>query len=317
MSQIDRVTVLGAGVLGSQIAWHSAFKGKTVVVYDLDAEPLGRCRTAHEQYASIYLGQLGARPEDIAATRGRLTYTNDLGSAVAAADLVIEAVPEIPEVKTDVYEKISGLLADHALVVTNSSTLLPSDFAAATGRPEKFCALHFANLIWSMNVVEVMAHPGTAADTLTQVTEYAIEIGMVPVPVQKEQNGYVLNTWLVPLLNAAQTLVTNGVSIPEDVDRTFLIANRGCAIGPMGMVDVIGMKTVFDVLAYWGTRSGDQQMLDNAAYIKKVFLDEGKLGMHSGQGYYAYPDPAYARPDFLAAPDKSAVPGIVERATLS
>ncbi|WP_329166905.1 3-hydroxyacyl-CoA dehydrogenase (plasmid) [Streptomyces sp. NBC_01717] len=317
MSQIDRVTVLGAGVLGSQIAWHSAFKGKTVVVYDLDAEPLDRCRAAHEQYASIYLGQLGARPEDIAATRGRLTYTNDLGSAVAAADLVIEAVPEIPEVKTDVYEKISGLLADHTLVVTNSSTLLPSDFAAATGRPEKFCALHFANLIWSMNVVEVMAHPGTAADTLTQVTEYAIEIGMVPVPVQKEQNGYVLNTWLVPLLNAAQTLVTNGVSIPEDVDRTFLIANRGCAIGPMGMVDVIGMKTVFDVLASWGTRSGDQQMLDNAAYIKKVFLDEGKLGMHSGQGYYAYPDPVYARPDFLAAPDKSAVPGIVERATLS
>jgi len=317
MSQLDRVTVLGAGVLGSQIAWHSAFKGKTVVVYDLASDSLDRCRAAHEQYASIYLSQLGAQPEDIAGTRERLTYTTDLESAVAAPDLVIEAVPEIPEVKTDVYEKVSGLLPEHTLLATNSSTLLPSDFAAATGRPEKFCALHFANLIWTMNVVEVMAHSGTAIDTLTQVTEYAIEIGMVPVPVQKEQNGYVLNTWLVPLLNAAQTLVTNGVSTPEDVDRTFLIANRGCALGPMGMVDVIGMKTAFDVLAYWGTRSGDQQMLDNAAYLKKVFLDGGKLGMHSGQGYYSYPDPAYARPDFLAAPDKSAVPGIVERATLS
>lgn len=317
MSQLNRVTVLGAGVLGSQIAWHSAFKGKTVVVFDVDTEPLERCRAAHEQYAAIYLGELGVQSEEIAATRERLSYTADLGSALAAADLVIEAVPEIPEVKTSTYEKISGLLPKHTLLATNSSTLLPSDFAAATGRPEKFCALHFANLIWSMNVVEIMAHPGTAVGTLTQVTEYAIEIGMVPVPVQKEQNGYVLNTWLVPLLNAAQTLVTNGVSTPEDVDRTFLIANRGCAVGPMGILDVVGMKTAFDILTYWGARSGDQQMLDNAAYIKKAFLDEGKLGMHSGQGYYSYPGPAYAKPGFLAAPDKSDVPAIVERARLA
>lgn len=107
---------------------------------------------------------------------------------------MVESVPEIPEVKTAAYRKMAPLLREHTLLATNSSTLLPSDFAAATGRPERFCALHFANLIWLMNIAEIMAHPTTADDTLTQVTEFAIEVGMLPIPVRKEQNGCVINT---------------------------------------------------------------------------------------------------------------------------
>jgi len=314
---MKHLTVLGSGVLGGQIAWHSAYKGKTVVVYDIDEAALARCRGAHEVYAGIYLQDVGATAAEIAATRGRLSFTTDLAQAVARADLVIEAVPEIPAVKTSVYTAMAPLLPAHTLIATNSSTLLPRDFAAATGRPEKFCALHFANLIWSMNLAEVMAHPGTSKDTLTQVTEFALDIGMVPIAVQKEQNGYVLNTWFVPLLNAAQTLVTNGVCAPEDVDRTYLIANRGARIGPMGMIDVVGMKTGYDVLMYWGHVNGDEQMLKNAAYVKKNFLDQGKLGLQTGQGYYSYPDPAFMRPDFLALPDRSKVAEIVARAMLA
>jgi 3-hydroxyacyl-CoA dehydrogenase len=317
MSRIDRVTVAGAGVLGGQIAWHSAFKGKIVVVHDVAEQSLSRCRAAHDQYATIYLAEVGASHADVAATRERLTYTTDLRIAVADADLVIEAVPEIPAVKTEAYQKMSVLLPEHTLVATNSSTLLARDFADATGRPDKFAALHFANLIWTMNVVEVMAHPTTAEDTLTGLTEFAIEIGMVPIPVRKEQNGYVLNTWLVALLNAAQTLVTNGVSTPEDVDRTYLMVNRGALMGPFGLVDVIGMTTAFNVLTYWGHENGDAQMLANADYIKESFIEQGRMGMQTGAGYYNYPNPAYQSADFLAVPDKSRVPEIVARATLS
>jgi len=317
MAQLNRITVTGAGVLGGQIAWHSAFKGKTVVVHDISANSLDNCRGAHDNYAGIYLADVGASESDIAATRARLTYTTDLASAVAEADLVIEAVPEIPAVKTEVYETMADLLPEHTLVATNSSTLLARDFAAATGRPEKYCALHFANLIWMMNVVEIMAHPTTTEATLAAIAEFSIEIGMVPVAVQKEQNGYVLNTWLVPLLNAAQTLVTNGVGTPEDVDRTYMIANRGCAMGPMGTIDVVGMKTAFDILTYWGHENGDRQMLANADYIKTNFIDQGRMGLQTGHGYYRYPNPGYQDPDFLAVPDISAVPQIVARAKLS
>jgi 3-hydroxybutyryl-CoA dehydrogenase len=312
-SHLDRLTVLGAGVLGGQIGWHSAFKGKTVVIYDPFPEALRKARVAHETYAQIYKAQLGASDADIAATRARLQLSGDLKAAVAEADFVIEAVPEVPEVKTQVYREMAGLLPPHTLVATNSSTLLASDFATATGRPAKFCALHFANLIWALNLAEVMAHAGTARETLTAVTHFAIEIGMVPIPVQKEQNGYVLNSWLLPLLTAGVSLVVNGVATPQDVDRTFMIGNRGCAMGPCGLIDVVGMKTCYDVSQYWGTVNNDAQMLKNAAYVKERFLDKGLQGMLGGKGFYEYPNPAYAEPGFLAVPDASAVPALVDR----
>lgn len=308
---IENLTVLGAGVLGGQICWHSAFKGKQVVVYDLFEEGLERCRFAHQQYAEIYKRDLGATDEQIEQTHARLRYSTDLADAVASADLVIEAVPEIPEVKTQVYRDMAPLLPAECLLATNSSTLLPSDFAEDTGRPEKYCALHFANLIWSMNLAEVMAHAGTADETLRAITRFAIDIGMIPVPVQKPQNGYVINSLLVPLLGAAQTLVTNGVSTPEVVDRTYLVMNRGASIGPFGIIDVIGMKTCYDVLSYWGHQNSDEQTIKNAEYIKTHFLDQGKLGLQTGSGYYQYPNPAYADPGFLTEPGYEVVEDVV------
>jgi 3-hydroxyacyl-CoA dehydrogenase len=309
MSSLERLTVLGAGVLGGQIAWHSAFKGKTVAVYDIAQDAIDRCRATHGQYAAIYRSDVGASDADITATRQRLTYGIDLATAVAEADLVIEAVPEVPSVKTAVYKEMAGLLPPDTLVATNSSTLLPRDFASATGRPDKFCALHFANMIWAMNYAEVMTHPQTARETLREVTEFAIEIGMVPIALRKEQNGYVANTWVVPLLNAAQTLVTNGIATPEDVDRTYLLT--GAKVGPFGMIDMIGMETCHNVLSYWGSMQGDAQMNANAEYIKTHFLDRGLLGLQTGKGYYEYPDPAFERPGFLAVPDISVVPDLV------
>ncbi|MCP2265003.1 3-hydroxyacyl-CoA dehydrogenase [Promicromonospora thailandica] len=308
MSTLNQLTVLGSGVLGGQIAWHSAFKGKTVVVYDIAEEPLERSKLAIDSYAEIYRADLGATVADIDATHQRLTYTTDLASAVAEADLVIEAVPEAPSIKLALYTSLAPLLPERTIIATNTSTLLPSDFAADTGRPEKFLTLHFANQIWKMNLTEIMVHDGTSRDTIAQAVEFAIEIGMVPIPLRKEQNGYVLNSWLVPLLNAAQTLVTNGIATPEDIDRTYLLG--GAKLGPMGWYDVIGMTTAHNVLAYWGEKNGDAQMLANAKYIKERFVDKGDLGLLSGKGYYEYPSPAYQSPDFLSVPDIEAAPQI-------
>jgi 3-hydroxyacyl-CoA dehydrogenase len=303
--ELKNITVLGAGVLGGQIAWHSAFRGKSVVVYDLYEKGLEQCRISQQTYAHIYRQDLNASDGDIEATQAGLSFTTDLATAVANADLVIEVVPEIPEVKMDVYQQLAKHLPPHTLIATNSSTLLPSQFAEATGRPEKYCALHFANLIWSMNVGEIMAHPTTADATLTAVTRFAIEIGMVPIPVQKEQNGYVLNTMLVALLNAAQTLVTNGVSTPEYIDRTYMILNRGCSLGPCGLIDVVGMNSAYNIMSYWADEKKDEQMLKNAQYLKENLLDKGLMGLQTGEGYYKYPNPSYQAPDFLDVPDVS------------
>ncbi len=316
-SGLNTVAVLGAGVLGGQIAWHSAYRGKTVALYDPFPEALERARAAHQTYADIYREEFGADDGAIEATRGRLSYHSDLVAAVGDVDFMIEAVPEVPDIKTELYQQMAPLLDDRTLIATNSSTLLASDFADATGRPEKYCALHFANMIWSMNVVEIMAHPTSTAATLTATTHFALEIGMVPIPVRKEQNGYVLNSWLVPLLMSSLSLVANGVASIEDVDRTYLITNRGATIGPGGIADLVGFKTAYDIASHWGEVRDDEDMRIVAAFLKERFLDRGLQGRMGGEGFYTYPDPAYEAPDFLDVPDVSVVPGIVKAALLS
>jgi 3-hydroxyacyl-CoA dehydrogenase len=315
-SGISKVAVLGTGVLGGQIAWHSAYKGKQVTAYNRREESLSKIRAAHDQLAQIYIQDVGASAEDIVATQSRLSYVSDLEEAVADADLVIESLPEVPSIKTQYYEKMAGLLQDHTIIVTNSSTFLPRDFAASTGRPEKFCSLHFANMIWALNLVEIMAHPGTTEETLTAMTCFGIEIGQVPIAIQKEQNGYVLNVWLQAMINAAVSLVENGVSTAEDVDRTYMIANRGCTMGPLGILDMIGMRTQYELFEHWGKAKNDHQMVKNAEYLKNTFIDRGLYGLENGEGFYTYPNPSYADSDFISVPDLADVPSIAKRAML-
>jgi len=189
-------------------------------------------------------------------------------------------------------------------------------FSAETGRPDRFGALHFANMIWALNIAEIMGAPETSDDTLTRLTAYAAEIGMVPIPISREQNGYVCNSLLVPLLQAAQSLVTKGVADHETVDRTYMIMNRGCTMGPCGIMDMVGMGTLREIFTYWGTQLGDQDMLTNAAYLQEHFLDTGRMGLLAGKGYYDYPNPTYQQPGFLDVPDMSAVPALAAKAKL-
>ncbi|MFV0443389.1 MAG: 3-hydroxyacyl-CoA dehydrogenase NAD-binding domain-containing protein, partial [Planctomycetaceae bacterium] len=216
------ITVLGAGVLGAQIAFQSAFKGKRVTCYTPFEEELPKAKESHRKLCQNYKDDLNATDQELEATLLRLTYTTDLQRAASNADIVMEVVPEVPEIKQKTYRQLAPHLPEHTVVLSNSSTLLPSDFADATGRPEKFSALHFANEIWRLNVVEIMGHPGTSRETFEAAAQYAIEIGMVPIAVSKEHPGYVLSYWLDIMLNACQTLVTNGVATAEDIDRTYL-----------------------------------------------------------------------------------------------
>jgi len=315
-SNIENVAMIGAGTLGGQIAWHSAYMGKQVTVYDISEEALETCQAAQAGYAAIYSSDLNAGDADIEATRARLTFTTDLAEAAQAVELVIEAVPEVPDIKIDIYKKLAAVMPEEAILATNSSTLLPSMFSAETGR-DRFAALHFANMIWALNIAEIMGAPETSEDTLTRLTAFAVEIGMVPIPISKEQNGYVCNSLLVPLLQAAQSLVTKGVADHETVDRTYMIMNRGCTMGPCGMMDMVGMGTLREIFTYWGTQLDDQDMLTNAEYIEEHFLDTGRTGLLAGKGYYEYPNPTFQQADFLNIPEKSAVPALAAKAKLS
>lgn len=148
---ITNVTVAGSGVLGYQIAFQTAFHGFKVSVYDISNEVLEKAKAKFQNLAERYKADINATQQQIDATLANLSYTSDLAESVKNADLLIEAVPEIPEIKVEFYKKLADLAPEKAIFATNTSTLLPSQFAAETGRPEKFLALHFANEIWIRN----------------------------------------------------------------------------------------------------------------------------------------------------------------------
>lgn len=284
MTTIQNVTVLGVGVLGSQIAFQSAYHGKTVVAYDLSQEAVDGLRERWDYLKPLYLRDLDdATPEKLDAAVGRITGTTDLAAAVADADLVIESVPEVLEIKRETWQKVSEAAPQKTIFTTNSSTLLPSAMADATDRPEKLLALHFANEIWRNNIGEVMGHEGTDQRWFEAVADFAEEIGMVPVRVKKEQPGYVLNSLLVPFLNAAADLLVRGVADVEDIDLTWR-TSTGAPLGPFQIYDVIGMTTPYHL-----ARSRDDESSQKfAKLLKEEYIDKGKLGVSTGEGFYRY-----------------------------
>jgi 3-hydroxybutyryl-CoA dehydrogenase len=144
-----------------------------------------------------------------------------------------------------------------------------------------------------------MGHPDTDPEVFDRVVEFAREIGMVPIPIHKEQNGYVLNSLLVPLLSAAANLLVNDVADIESIDKTWMIST-GVRMGPFGVMDMVGMQTMYNVDILWGEKLGDEAMLARAAFIKQNYIDKGKMGVSAGEGFYKYPNPRYEEPDFLS-----------------
>lgn len=282
-NSIKKVTVLGTGVLGSQIAFQSAFKGFTVTAYDINDKVLEAAKDRFAKLAETYANEVpDARDGKAQEALSRLTLTSDLKDAVADADLVIEAIPEILDLKRDTYQKLGELAPAKTIFATNSSTLLPSDLKDSTGRPDKFLALHFANRVWQFNTAEIMGTTDTDPAVFAAVVEFAKAIGMVPIELHKEKAGYVLNSLLVPFLNAAAELAAGGYADPSAVDDTWRIAT-GAPVGPFQIYDIIGLTTPYNIMA-----NGDAEAQKLAAWLKENYIDKGKLGLASGEGFYKY-----------------------------
>jgi 3-hydroxybutyryl-CoA dehydrogenase len=170
-------------------------------------------------------------------------------------------------------------------------------FADATGRPAQFVALHFHTYVWDSNVVDIMPHPGTAPETVELLYAFAKRIGQIPIVLNKENYGYVFNAMLNALNTAAVKLAVDGVASVEDIDRAWMGVMK-TPIGPFGILDVVGLKTVWDIVQFWATTLNDPQLQANANFLKQ-YVDKDWSGVKTGRGFYTYPDPAYARPGFL------------------
>lgn len=283
MTNIKNVTVFGAGVLGSQIAYQAAFFGFNVTAWDINDDALQagreRYRTLATRYINDNMPDAHIKANDVAEN---ISLTTDKKEALKDADIVIEACPEILSLKQELWEEIGELAPSHTILCTNSSSLLPSDIKNYTGHPDRFLAYHFANEVWKHNTGEVMGTEDTNQEVFDTVVEFASEMGMVPIPVLKEKAGYLLNSLLIPFLSAAQGLAAFGFGSPKDIDKTWKIAT-GAPKGPFEILDIVGLTTAYNIAS-----AGDETSRKVAAWLKENYIDKGKLGVGTGEGFYSY-----------------------------
>ena len=318
-----KVVVAGGGVLGSQIAFQSAYCGFDVTIWLRSEGSIGRTQpkldNLRDEYKKIIeimdtpegknpavwargIADVESFDKEKCLNRVESAYKGiklelDMAKAFDDADLVIESMAEDTKEKIAFYEKMRQYLPEKTVVVTNSSTLLPSTFAKYTGRPEKYLSLHFANHIWTNNTAEVMAQAQTDSRYFDEIVQFANDIRMAALPVLKEKNGYLLNSMLVPFLLSGLDLYVNGVSDPESIDKAWKLGT-GAPRGPFEIFDVVGINTAYHIVMQYQKVPGlispllkKMLMPYNFKGMEKVlkkYLDEGKLGRSSGEGFYKY-----------------------------
>ena len=315
-----KVVIAGGGVLGTQIGLICAYHGFDTTFWLRSESSIGRTTPKIERYSALMLEDLAkaktlignpiggmlyprglirswqgitAEAIDALIAEGRKNFAEkihielDLKKALSGAYLVIESMTEDPKAKIGMYEAMRDLLDEDTILCTNSSTLLPSMFAQYTGRPEKYCALHFANTIWKNNTGEVMGHPGTDPEIYNAVVQFAAEIGMVPLQLHKEQPGYILNSMLVPFLSAAQALWAKGVSDPETIDLTWRLAT-GAPAGPFQILDIVGLETAYNINQMKPAAQQEGTLEYTMGKLLKEKIDRGETGVNAGKGFYDY-----------------------------
>lgn len=294
----SNITVAGGGVLGSQIAFQTASGGFNVSLYDINDDALSTAKSRIEKIKYQYKTDMSVTDEKVDNISNQINYYSDLKEATRNSDLVIEVVPESLEIKISFYKELREVLPDKTYIVTNSSTLRPSDLEQATGRPEKFAALHFANHVWTNNTGEVMVSGQTSNETFDKILAFARDIDLVVLPIKKEQPGYILNTLLVPLLTAAQRLLASGVSDVETIDKTWMIGFHA-AQGPFGILDTVGLNTALNISKANYKSSGsslDKKVVD----ILEEKVNKNELGIETMKGFYEYSNGTpYLEDDFV------------------
>lgn len=317
---MNKVVVAGGGVLGTQIGLMCAYTGHDVTFWLRSQASIGRTTPKIELYKKAMLDDLAAAKGFIDNPLGKLLYPKglitswdgitpeaideliakgeknmtdnihielDMAKAVSGADIVIESMAEDPDAKIDVYEQMKDLLDPDTILVTNSSTLLPSMFAEYTGRPEKYLSLHFANTIWKNNTAEIMGHPGTDPEIYKKVVEFAKEINMISLELRKEQPGYILNSMLVPFLSAAQALWAKEVADPETIDLTWRLAT-GAPKGPFEILDIVGLETAYNINQMKPEAQDPDSTIHKIGLLLKEKIDKGETGINAGKGFYEY-----------------------------
>lgn len=282
--EMKTIGVVGAGTMGTGIAQTAAVMGYRVILRDVEMEFVNASVNRMDQYftKSVTKGRMTAEQKEEAL--GRLTKTDRLQD-LEEADLVIEAVLENMELKKSVFQELNQICKKETIFASNTSSMSITEIGKESGRSDRFCGIHFFNPVPVMKLVEVIRGLNTSDETMETALYFALSLGKTPVEVKKDSPGFIVNRLLLPYLNEAAKMLSEGVATVEDID-TAVRLGLNYPMGPFQMIDFGGMQLTVDVLNYFKEEFNDNSYAPQP--LLRQMVRAGKLGPKAGEGFYKY-----------------------------
>ncbi|MEO2201194.1 MAG: 3-hydroxyacyl-CoA dehydrogenase NAD-binding domain-containing protein [Nitrosopumilus sp.] len=288
---VKNITVLGSGVMGHGIAQVSATAGYNIVLRDIKQEFLDKAMEKIKWSLDKLVSKEKISKEDGKLIFSRITPIVDLAEAVKNAEMVIEVVPEIMELKKKVYAELDKVAASNVIFASNTSTLPITEIANTTSRPEKFIGIHFFNPPQLMKLVEIIPGEKTSQEITELTKEYVKSVNKEAVVCRKDVPGFIINRLFIPMVHEACFIKDRTGATLEEIDSAVKF-KLGFPMGIFELADFTGMDVIHKATTEMYLR--DKKVINPHPLVEKMF-DEKKLGQKSGEGYYKYSDDKYER----------------------
>lgn len=280
---IQKIAVIGAGTMGRGIAYSAAAAGLSVILQDVSESSLDMSKSYLKKEFDRSVRKEVLTKELAEKRFKEIVFTTELSEAARDRDLVIEAVLEIMELKTSIFQQLDDLTPDHAILATNTSTMSPTEIAAQTKRPNQCLALHFFNPVPKMKLIEVICGLETSEETISQAMAFGKSIDKECVRIN-EFPGFAVSRMNCLIGNEAMNMVMEGVGSPEDIDKAMKLGLNH-PMGPLELADLVGLDTRLRNMQYLYETLGEKY---RPCPILTKYVKAGRLGRKSGRGFYTY-----------------------------
>ncbi len=283
--EIKKVAMVGGGTMGNQIAMQAAISGYEVTCYSRKAETVEKAETFSKGWFAKSVSKGKMTDSDAASIQNRLNFTTDLAAAVKDADLVIEAVVDVLEVKRDILKQIDEMTPERTIFASNSSYIVSSKFCDVVSRPDKVLNLHFFNPALIMKLVEVVKGPHCSEETIETMIQFVKSMDRIPAVVNKEIYGFIVNRVFSAITKEACYMYDQGVASFEDIDRAVKYG-LSHPMGPFELLDLTGIDLEYDVLTEKYRMTGELSDKPSPAIVERYA--RGEYGRKTKQGFYKY-----------------------------